>query len=552
MQRRRAPTLDYLAADWQRTARSAAEALSSTDGRWAIVSTSITAVIAGSIAWLAAGTIPPSHGYSAAHQRSLMPYELFLRLTAQNKGPQLNYAAFGPSAPAVNTPPAQIVEPANSLDNSLASESAGDDTAEANSDVDSRTITLDHGDTLAGALTDAGVTNSDAEMAVAALTKVYSPKLVRAGQTLQLTFEPAPPSAPVASITYTPPAGAADDSAADGENGPDSSVQAAPATPVGRLLSVSFSPTIEHDITISRATDGGFTAQSTEKKLVAKFHRAGAKIDSSLYLAAMQSGIPAEVVVQMIHMFSYEVDFQRDIKPGDTFEVLYNYYYTPDGQPAKQGDISYATMHLGSRTVALYRYQPPNGDPVEYFDAKGQSAKSMLMKTPVDGARISSGFGMRFHPVLGYTRMHKGIDFAVPTGTPVMAAGSGTIQIEGVLGGYGNFILVNHGNDYSTAYGHLSRFAPGVHQGSHVRQGQVIAYSGATGLATGPHLHYEIRIHGNQVNPLTVKVARGQILAGKDLRSFLANRASMDHELAAMPLENKVSESPSDLRAAKD
>ncbi len=550
MQPRRAPTFDVLAADWQRTARSAAEALSSTDGRWAIVSTSITAVIAGSIAWLAAGTIPPSHGYSASHQRSLMPYELFLRLTAQNKGPQLNYAAFGPSPSA--TPPAQIVEPANTLDNSLAAESAGDDSEAANSDVDSRTITLDSGDTLAGALADAGVTGSDAEAAVAALAKVYSPKLVRAGQTLQLTFEPAPPAAPVASITYTPPAGASEDSTADGEYAPDSSVQAAAATPVGRLLSVSFSPTIEHDITISRATDGGFTAQSTEKKLVAKFHRAGAKIDSSLYLAAMQAGIPAEVVVQMIHMFSYEVDFQRDIKPGDTFEVLYNYYYTPDGQPAKQGDIAYATMHLGSRTVALYRYQPANGDPVEYFDAKGQSAKSMLMKTPVDGARISSGFGMRFHPVLGYTRMHKGIDFAVPTGTPVMAAGSGTIQIQGWLGGYGNFVLVNHGNTYSTAYGHLSRFAPGLHQGSHVRQGQVIAYSGATGLATGPHLHYEIRINGTQVNPLTVKVARGQILAGKDLREYLANRVTVDRELAAMPLESKVAESPSDLRAAKD
>jgi murein DD-endopeptidase MepM/ murein hydrolase activator NlpD len=375
--------------------------------------------------------------------------------------------------------------------------------------------------------------------------------LVRAGQTLQLTFEPAPPAVPVASITYTPPAGA-NDTVSDADDTPDSNVQAAPATPVGRLLSVSFSPTIEHDIAISRTTDGSFSAQSTEKQLIAKFHRAGAKIDSSLYLAAMQAGIPAEVVVQMIHMFSYEVDFQRDIKPGDTFEVLYNYYYTPDGQPAKQGDIAYATMHLGSRTVALYRYQPPNGDPAEYFDAKGQSAKSMLMKTPVDGARISSGFGMRFHPVLGYTRMHKGIDFAVPTGTPVMAAGSGTIQIQGWLGGYGNFVLINHGNTYSTAYGHLSRFAPGLHQGSHVRQGQVVAYSGATGLATGPHLHYEIRINGNQVNPLTVKVARGQILAGRELHQFLANRVGVDRELAAMPLESKVAESPSDLRAAKD
>jgi murein DD-endopeptidase MepM/ murein hydrolase activator NlpD len=133
-----------------------------------------------------------------------------------------------------------------------------------------------------------------------------------------------------------------------------------------------------------------------------------------------------------------------------------------------------------------------------------------------------------------------------------MAAGSGTIQIQGWLGGYGNFVLINHGNTYSTAYGHLSRFAPGLHQGSHVRQGQVVAYSGATGLATGPHLHYEIRINGNQVNPLTVKVARGQILAGRELHQFLANRVGVDRELAAMPLESKVAESPSDLRAAKD
>ena len=151
----------------------------------------------------------------------------------------------------------------------------------------------------------------------------------------------------------------------------------------------------------------------------------------------MQAGIPAPVVVQMIHMFSYEVDFQRDLRPGNSFEVFYSYYYTPEGKPAKTGEVAYATIHLGDRTVTLYRYQPKGETTADYFNAKGQSAKSMLMKTPVDGARISSGFGMRFHPVLGYTRMHKGIDFAVPTGTPVMAAGSGTIKQEGWSGGYG-------------------------------------------------------------------------------------------------------------------
>jgi murein DD-endopeptidase MepM/ murein hydrolase activator NlpD len=318
------------------------------------------------------------------------------------------------------------------------------------------------------------------------------------------------------------------------------------------LLSVSFSPRIEQDITISRDVEGHFSAQSSVQQLEAHSHRAGAKIDSSLYLAAMQAGIPPPVVLKLIHIFSYEVDFQRDLRPGDTFEVLYSFYYTPDGKPAKEGDVDYAEIHLANRAVTMYRYQPKGETTADYFNAKGESARSMLMKTPVDGARISSGFGMRFHPVLGYTRMHKGIDFAVPTGTPVMAAGGGTIKVAGWEGGYGNFVLLDHGNSYATAYGHLSRFAAGIHPGSHVRQGQVIAYSGATGLATGPHLHYEIRINGNQVNPLTVKVARGRILGGRELVNFEVQRLRVDNELAAMPLEPRLADTASDIRATKE
>ena len=174
------------------------------------------------------------------------------------------------------------------------------------------------------------------------------------------------------------------------------------------------------------------------------------------------------------------------------------------------------------------------------------------MKTPVDGARISSGFGMRFHPVLGYTRMHKGIDFAVPVGTPVMAAGAGTVESAGWSNGYGNFMLINHGNTYATGYGHLSRFAPGVHKGSHVHQGEVVAYSGNTGMTTGPHLHYEIRINKTQVNPLTVKIARGRLLSGRDMFDFRMERIHVDTELANLPLESKLAETASDLRAAKD
>ncbi|HSC59863.1 MAG TPA: M23 family metallopeptidase, partial [Rhizomicrobium sp.] len=261
---------------------------------------------------------------------------------------------------------------------------------------------------------------------------------------------------------------------------------------------------------------------------------------------------PADVVVQMIHMFSYEVDFQRDLKPGNSFEVLYSYYYTPDGQAAKQGDIQYAAMKIGGRTIALYRFDPKGPDGPDYFDANGQSAKSMLMKTPVDGARITSGFGMRFHPVLGYSRMHKGIDFGVPVGTPVMAAGSGTVVFEGYGNGYGNFLKIDNGNGYGTGYAHLSRFAPGIHKGSHVRQGQIVAYSGNTGLTTGPHLHYEIYVNGTQVNPANVKVAKGMRLTGKELVAFKADRAHILSEMAAMPLESKVADTGGDLRAAKD
>ena len=525
-------------------AANAASALSSTDGRWAVVSTSVTALIAGSIAWLAAGTMPPatSHGFEAGRNPSLLPYELFMRLSSRERAAQASIASFGPIVPVKSHPSSLSL----SLDNASSDELTGDN-QDTNRGVDTRTITMDRGDTLATALADAGVPMEDAKAVVNALAKVYSPKMLRGGQAFEVTFAtgaPQKPAAPAAQITYTPPNGA--DTETDEVPNP------AAEAPVGRLLSISFSPTVEHDITVTRAADGTFTAKSEQLQLVKKLHRAGARIDSSLYLAAMQSGIPADVVVQMIHMFSYEVDFQRDLRPGDRFEVLYNYYYTPDGRAAKQGDIAYAAMHLAGRTVQLYRYEPQDGGGTDFFNSKGQSAKAMLMKTPVDGARISSGFGMRFHPLLGYSRMHKGIDFAVPVGTPVMAAGAGTIQQEGWVNGYGNFMVVNHGNTYATAYGHLSRFAPGIHKGSRVHQGQVIAYSGNTGLSTGPHLHYEIRINNVQVNPLTVKVAAGRMLFGKDLRNFLMERIHVDTELASLPLESRVAETMTDLRAAKD
>jgi len=520
--------------EWRKSAHGAATALGTTDGRWALVSTSLTAMIAGSIAWLAIGTMPPMkpHGLAAHSQTTFLPYQLFQKLTHSDG----NYASIAPFTPPKPTSPLDQAADDQTLD-------SGD----ATSGIDTRTVTMDRGDTLAGALEDAGISSEDASAAVAALGKVYNVRSLRAGQDFEVTYSTAPQTADANenAQALVPATGDEDDANANGPVGP------ATIAPAAHLISIAFSPSIEHEITIARDESNAFAASDIVKKLQVHEHRAGATIEGSLYLSAMRAGVPADVVVEMIHMFSYEVDFQRDIRPGDTFEVFYSYYYTPEGQPARNGNIAYATMHLKGRSVTLYRYQPDPNQPADYFDAHGQSAKSMLMKTPVDGARISSGFGMRFHPVLGYSRMHKGIDFAVPVGTPVMAAGAGVVQIAGHMGGYGNYLRINHQNGYGTAYGHLSRLAPGIRAGSHVHQGQIVAYSGNTGLSTGPHLHYEILVNGSQVNPLGVKVAHGRVMQGRELREFQMARLHTDALMAAMPLETKVADISTDLRQAK-
>ena len=488
----------------------------SADGRWALVSTSLTATIAGTVAWLALAAAPPSNAkvYEPRREQAALPYELLMRLSGTRPTPGIASEDAGKMVIAQNTR-AGIASGTDdeSLDNALATEQLGIATPDM-PNIETRTLTVDPGDSLISVLADGGVAKDDAQSVVNAVHAVWSIRNMRAGQTMSATF----------GISATP-----------------NSDEAAPA----KLLALSFSPSVEHQIIVRRNAEGAFTAQDIEKKLESQYRHASATINSSLYLAAMQAGIPADVVVEMIHMFSYDVDFQRDVHPGDSFEVLYRGYFTPEGQAAaRNGAILAATMVLGGRIHTLYRFETEDSG-AEYFDASGRSAKSMLMKTPIDGARITSGFGMRLHPILGYTRMHKGIDFGAPMGTPVMAAGSGTVEEAGWKGGYGKFLLLRHGNGYETAYGHLSRIT--VAKGSHVRQGQTIAYVGMTGEATGPHLHYEIRINNAQVNPLRVKVATGRQLRGKELKTFLAMRTNTDQLEASIPLQKAVADA-GDLR----
>jgi murein DD-endopeptidase MepM/ murein hydrolase activator NlpD len=241
----------------------------------------------------------------------------------------------------------------------------------------------------------------------------------------------------------------------------------------------------------------------------------------------------------MIHAFSYDVDFQRDIQPGDAFEVMFERYVDKKGQVVKDGDIKFAKLTLSGVTMPIYRYVDSSGMP-DYYNPKGESVKKALLRTPVDGARISSAYGMRMHPILGFSTMHKGVDFAVSTGTPVMAAGSGVIDYAGANGSYGYYLRIKHDAVHSTAYAHLSRFAQGVRTGKHVAQGQTVAFTGATGRATGPHLHYEVLVHNEQVNPMSVKFQSGNKLAGKELLRFLSETKEESLLLVQTPVTSKV------------
>jgi murein DD-endopeptidase MepM/ murein hydrolase activator NlpD len=475
----------------------------------------MTASVAVAITWLSLAATPAStsRAYEPRREQAALPYDLLLRLTGLKSLPAIAaedpgqlYRSAGLFSPALTGP----------LDRILAAERAA-----SKPPTETRTLKVGDGDTMVRMLQQAGVSTEDAAAVIDAIKPLYSPRNIRTGQTFQAIFGAAD----------TPPENATSAQPVQDSQDDDSD---------RRLLSLSFAPSIDHQITVHLTVPDGYLAEDVERKLQAHYQHVGATIDSSLYLAAMQAGIPAGVVVEIIRMFSYEVDFQRDVHPGDEFEVFFNRFFTAEGQPVKVGDILAASMTLSGKKHLLYRFE--QGSEAEYFDVNGQSAKAMLMKTPVDGARISSGFGARHHPILGYTRMHKGIDFAVPSGTPVMAAGDGTIAFAGSGGEYGNLVVIKHGNNYATAYGHLSRFASGMRTGARVRQGDVVAYSGMTGLATGPHLHYEIRMNNSQVNPMTIKVASGRKLEGEDLKAFFAERAHLETLEASLPIEHRLAQ----------
>ncbi|MEO6967640.1 MAG: peptidoglycan DD-metalloendopeptidase family protein [Rhodanobacteraceae bacterium] len=266
------------------------------------------------------------------------------------------------------------------------------------------------------------------------------------------------------------------------------------------------------------SVSGKLAEEVTPRAVEQREHVAHGTISDSLFAAGNRAGMGNAMILKLAKVFGYDIDFAQDLKAGDSFTVIYDDVYR-DGEYLHEGDIVAAEFVNQGKTYTAIRFQQPDGD-VGYYSADGRPLKKSFLRTPVDFTRISSTFGMREHPVLGYMRAHKGVDYAAPQGTPIYAAGDGTIKFRGWKNGYGNFIVLQHSKDISTAYGHMSRFASDERLGQHVRQGQVIGYVGMTGLATGPHLHYEFRVDDVQRNPLTVTLPKPEPLSGTAMAQF--------------------------------
>jgi murein DD-endopeptidase MepM/ murein hydrolase activator NlpD len=260
------------------------------------------------------------------------------------------------------------------------------------------------------------------------------------------------------------------------------------------------------------------------------------RLYNSLYETALKQEIPRPVIDDLVRIFANDVDLQRPVASGDSFEALYD-----QGDAAEhRNELLYASITARNETFRYYRFQTPDDGTVDFYDPNGKSSRKFLMRVPLIGARITSGFGMRFHPILGYTRMHTGTDFAAPIGTPVFAAGNGTILSAGWDAGYGRRIEIRHANGYETTYNHLSAFVRGLKEGERVRQGQVIGYLGQSGLATGPHLHYEVLVNGHFVDPMRVKLARTREITGKMLIAFKRERDRINSLLEKAPNSDPV------------
>ena len=281
---------------------------------------------------------------------------------------------------------------------------------------------------------------------------------------------------------------------------------------------ILFSKINDQDKFISKQIEKNFKKNVVYKETV---------ITDSLYNSAINLGIKPNVIIEFARLYGFQVDFQRDIWKNDSFQIIYEEFVNENDKVIDTGEIIFASLNLQNTDLRLYKYEFKKNK-VDYFDENGKSIRKTLMKTPINGARLSSSYGKRKHPILGYTKMHTGTDFAAPTGTPIMASGDGKVTKAGWCGGGGNCVKIKHNSTYQTVYAHMSKFGRGIKKGARVKQGQIIGYVGSTGLSTGPHLHYEVIENGKKINSQKLKLPSGKILKGEERKKFEVSKIKID------------------------
>jgi murein DD-endopeptidase MepM/ murein hydrolase activator NlpD len=346
------------------------------------------------------------------------------------------------------------------------------------------TLRLERGDTIEKMLADIDVPEADRKQIAEKLQGLLKKKKLAIGETIDLLLQTLPeqPDAP-------------------------------------RVLSLSVRPQPEREYIISRQDDGTYDAEEKIYKVSPRIVRVEGERNGSLEQSGMRAGAPSPAMIEFVRALSYDVDFQRELKQGQKFAVLLEQLVTSDGRVTHPGRLLAGELRLLKRTVTVIRFRPQGGAE-GFYSPQGESVVRSFLRTPMDASKITSHFGMREHPILGFSALHAGVDFAAPPGTPILAAGTGKVVMAGPNGGYGNYVKLQHTSDVATAYAHMSRIGPGIKPGVAVRQGQVIGFVGTTGLSTGPHLHYEFHRGGKPVNPLAQKFAMRAAVGGKDASRF--------------------------------
>ncbi|MEM7196828.1 MAG: peptidoglycan DD-metalloendopeptidase family protein [Pseudomonadota bacterium] len=404
--------------------------------------------------------------------------------------------AISPKTTAPVDPPAEHAEtPEISLEDDIQEISPDIDEQDVGlietPDTPERTVThiIERGQTLANIRDDYGVSREQVHYAAQALNSEYPARRLRPDQEVSLIlFDQKEAGEEIAPILLT--------------------------------MIIKISPT---ERVVVRRKDQQFVATTEAITLSRKHTVKSGVINASLYQSAIDNHLPLPVLIDMIRLYSFDVDFQRDIQQGDKFAIIYEQLLDHTDSVVAQGDIVAATLVTGGQALPIYRFDNGNGS-VNYYDDQGKSVEKALLKTPVEGARLSSGYGMRKHPVLGYNLMHRGVDFAAPTGTPIFAAGDGVVERSNRFGTYGLYVRIRHAGGYKTVYAHMSRIHSRAAQGKRVKQGQVIGYVGATGRVTGPHLHYEVLQNDTQINPSSLKNPPQRQLADENLARFQTER----------------------------